>query len=89
MQTSILYYFAVLSVFSFVLTGYDKAIAGGNHRRIRERTFYILAMFGGSPGLLLGMHLFRHKTQKASFQFVLGIILLAQAVIVYWLFSRY
>ena len=89
MQTYILMYFGTLSAFSFVLAGYDKAIAGGNHRRISERAFYILAILGGSPGLLLGMNVFRHKTRKASFQFVLGIILLIQAIAVFWLLSEF
>lgn len=82
-QTILGAYLVVLSGMSFVLAGFDKSIAGGNARRIRERTFYLLALAGGSPGLLLGMHIFRHKTQKASFQFVVGLILLLQVVLVY------
>jgi uncharacterized membrane protein YsdA (DUF1294 family) len=37
-----------------------------------------MALLGGSPGVLLGIHVFRHKTRKASFQFVLLLIVVAQ-----------
>ena len=45
-----------------------------NARRIPEMRFFITALVGGTPGVLLGMYLFRHKTKKVSFQAILLII---------------
>lgn len=61
-------YLIFLNLVGFGLTGYDKAIAGTNRRRIPERTFFIVAAAGGSAGVLVGMGIFRHKTRKGSFQ---------------------
>lgn len=78
---------AALSVAAFALCVLDKARARGGRRRIRERTLLGLALAGGSPGLLLGMLVARHKTRKASFLAPLGLVLLAQAALL-WLALR-
>ena len=57
-----------LNLATALLYGYDKAIAGGNRRRIPERTLLAFALVGGSPGALLAMRVFRHKTAKPSFR---------------------
>ena len=66
----------------FLLVGFDKGIAGGTSTRVPELVLYVFAAVGGSVGLLLGMHFFRHKTQKESFQFVMAIILVAQIALI-------
>ena len=71
-------YIAGINISVFCLCALDKRRAQRGAWRVSERTFWILALLGGSPGLLLGMQLFRHKTRKASFHLVLGIILLFQ-----------
>lgn len=87
-RTWVLLYLAVVNLFGIVLMGYDKLIAGGTQRRVAEKTFYITALVGGSPGILVGMYLFHHKTRKAQFQFILGILLLFQSAILWAFFSR-
>lgn len=62
--------------------GYDKAIAGGHRRRIPERTLLGLALCGGTPGALLAMWLFRHKTAKRSFRNGLALVISAQLIVV-------
>ena len=69
------------SAATFVLTGYDKAVAGKGSLRVPELVLYAGAAIGGAPGLLLGMKLFRHKTRKASFQFVLVLIIVLQVAL--------
>lgn len=56
-----------------------------NRRRISEKTLWLLALLGGSLGTLLGMHWFRHKTKKISFQAILAMILALQVWVVYWI----
>ena len=43
-----------------------------------------LAIAGGSIGALLGMYLFRHKTQHKKFTLGIPVIILVQAVIVFF-----
>lgn len=59
--------------------GLDKSLAKSASLRTPETILYVLALLGGSPGVLLGIHVFRHKTRKAAFQFVLLLIFGAQA----------
>lgn len=61
---------ALTSVWAFVAYGIDKRRAQTGNRRIPERTLQRLALAGGWPGALLGQQVFRHKTQKLSFQLV-------------------
>ena len=61
--------------------GLDKSLARSSSVRTPEAIMYVLALLGGSPGVLLGIHMFRHKTRKAAFQFVLLLIFGAQAAL--------
>lgn len=79
MELSIIFYFvAGMSVWTFLLFGIDKWQAIHRGRRISEKTLFFFTLIGGSPGALLGMNIFRHKTSKTSFQFVVALILLLQ-----------
>ena len=49
-------------------------------------TFFLLAIFGGSVGALLGMQVWRHKTQHWSFRLGIPIILILQAAGLVWYF---
>lgn len=75
--------FAAINVATFVLYGIDKLLAVTQSRRIPERTLQFTAFLVGSPGALLAMKVFRHKTSKTSFQFVLAILVLVQILIIF------
>ena len=64
-------------------TGRKKAKQGS--WRIPEATLLILALIGGSIGALLGMKVWRHKTQHKKFKYGLPLILLAQIAIIYFI----
>ncbi len=72
-----------INLATFLLCVYDKAVAGSKFVRVPEAILYFAAFVGGSPALLFGMKILRHKTQKVSFQFVLVILIVAQ----FYLFS--
>jgi uncharacterized membrane protein YsdA (DUF1294 family) len=55
---------------TFLFYGYDKMQARNNEWRIEETTLQVLALAGGWPGALAGMHYFQHKTRKTGFQIV-------------------
>lgn len=76
-----------LSLLDLALCIHDKRQARHGRARVPERTLLGLALLGGSPGLLLGMLLARHKTRKAAFLLPLALILVMQALALAWLVS--
>ena len=78
---------AVISLAAFVLMGVDKSRAIRKQWRIPERTLFTLAVLGGSPGILLGMAAFRHKTRHRSFRMGIPLLLAGQIALVIVLHS--
>ncbi len=74
-----------LSMLDFVLMGADKRRARQNRRRVPEKTFFLAALLGGSPGAIAGMWLFRHKTRHWYFKYGLPAIFIAQLALGLWL----
>jgi len=66
----IIYFLIIINIIVFGLMGLDKRRAIKNKTRIKEQTFCILSMFGGFVGLILGMMVFKHKTNKLSFYLI-------------------
>jgi len=60
-----------LSGVTFLAYGFDKRRARRGGRRIPENTLHLMEVLGGWPGALIGQRVFRHKTQKLFFRFVL------------------
>ena len=75
----------VINLVTFLIYGLDKWKARHERRRIREKTLLLLAVFGGSIGAWLGMHLFRHKTRHRYFRWGIPAILLLQLARVFGL----
>lgn len=78
----LLLYFLFINILVFIFAGYDKSQARKNNRRIPEKTLFLMALTGGSPGLLTAMLLFRHKTSKTSFIVKFAVILLIQLALI-------
>lgn len=78
----LLLYFLFINILVFIFAGYDKSQARKNNRRIPEKTLFLMALTGGSPGLLTAMLLFRHKTSKTSFIVKFAVILLLQVALI-------
>lgn len=73
-------YLAAINLLTFCVYGADKRRAKTpGARRVPEKTLFALALLLGSPGALLGMLVFRHKTRHWYFRFGIPAILLAQA----------
>lgn len=71
-------YLAAVNVIGFALMGIDKRKAQRSAFRVPEATLFAFALVGATPGLILGMHLFRHKTKHWYFLIGLPIILVIQ-----------
>lgn len=70
-------YLISCNLVSLFMMGLDKSLSKGSSQRVPEVIFFSLASLGGAAAILVGAHLFRHKTKKASFQFVLLLIFAA------------
>ena len=66
----------VWSFLALIMMGIDKASAKLRRTRISERTFGVVSLLGGFPGVLLGGILFHHKTSKPHFWIPVVIALL-------------
>lgn len=64
----------------------DKQKARHNKWRISEAALLTTALLGGSIGALLGMHLFRHKTQHKKFYIGIPAIIFLQACLAVFLY---
>ena len=67
--------------------GIDKSRARRRKYRIPEKTLFLTAILGGSIGVLVGMHLFRHKTLHRSFVLGIPLILIVQLILTGWILS--
>ena len=81
---ALIIYLIAINILTFLIFGIDKRKARKGKWRIPEATLIGLAIAGGSIGALLGMYLFRHKTQHKKFTLGIPAIILVQAVIVYF-----
>ena len=85
---ALLYYLIVITIVTFLVYGIDKWKAKQGSWRISEATLLILAVIGGSIGALLGMKVWRHKTQHKKFKYGLPLILLGQIALIYLILER-
>lgn len=76
-------YLLFINVLGAALMLGDKQKAKKKAWRIPEAMLLTVAALGGSPGVLLGMLLFRHKTQRP--RFFLGVPLFLGVHILLWL----
>lgn len=70
-----------MNILGFVLMFSDKQRAARGRWRIRERTLFLVAVFGGSLGSILGMCLFHHKTKHWYFILGMPLIFLIQLAV--------
>lgn len=79
---------AVASVITFLLYGFDKARSKNGGWRVPEIVLHGLALVGGFPGGWAGRSVFRHKTKKGIFVFVLVVSIAIHLGLWYWLVFR-
>ena len=88
MKLIILIYVIFINLLAFILMGIDKWKAQHHKWRIPEKTLFLTALLFGSPGMLAGMYIFRHKTKHLSFKIGIPLILLLQIVLISCLFFK-
>ena len=71
-------YFAIISIFAFIITVFDKVRAMRGGRRVKEATLLLLSALGGSVVMLITMLLIRHKIRKKKFMAGIPLIIFLQ-----------
>jgi uncharacterized membrane protein YsdA (DUF1294 family) len=79
-------YLLIANAVSLYLMSHDKAQARKRGRRVPERTLFLWALIGGSIGAVAGMRIWRHKTKHPSFVIGMPAIVVAQLLLIVWLF---
>ncbi len=76
--------FAALNAVTFLLYGIDKLLAKTDRQRISEKALLVATALVASPGGLLGMVVFNHKTSKPKFRYGVPALLVLHAGAGYW-----
>lgn len=79
--------YVVASALSYVLYAHDKGAAERGAWRTSEGHLHFVDLLGGWPGALLAQQRYRHKTAKASFQFVFWASVAANIAGAWWLLA--
>lgn len=77
----------LVNVAALLLVGVDKQKSIANSKRVPEVYLFFMASLFASPGVFLGMFLFRHKTQKIYFPLGIGLLLVQQILLCYFIFK--
>ena len=85
----IFYIILFLNLIAFITTFCDKRKAIKNSWRISEKTLFIMAAIGGSIGLYIGMHTFRHKTKKLIFSMGIPFIIILQLIAIVYILQYF
>jgi uncharacterized membrane protein YsdA (DUF1294 family) len=87
--SSYLIWLAAASLITFVVYGFDKARSRQKGAwRVPEATLHLLALAGGFTGGWAGRSIFRHKTKKGFFVFVLAVSTVIHLALASWLLFR-
>ncbi len=78
-------YLVIINILLFIIMGIDKYKSIKNYYRIPEKILLLLALLGGSIGGILGMYIFRHKTQKLKFKILFPLFLLLNIIIIFYI----
>lgn len=66
-------YICVINLLTFFIFGIDKYKSKKNYYRISEKSLFFLCFIGGGIGGFIGMYIFRHKTKKWYFNFLVPV----------------
>lgn len=83
-----LFYFVIINIYALIIMYRDKRKAQEKAWRTPEATLFAIAVFLGSPGILLGMYMFHHKTKHMKFVLGIPAIMIIQIVIMIMLIRR-
>ena len=84
-MTYLIAYLIIINIIGFMMYRSDKKRSEKGRWRIKETTLLAFSLIGGGIGSMLGMNVYRHKTQKRKFQFGVPILTLISIVWIYFI----
>ncbi|EWH08981.1 cold shock DNA-binding domain-containing protein [Catenovulum agarivorans DS-2] len=84
----ILYFYAGLSVFAFLLYAVDKSAAQNNRWRTPERHLHLISLLGGWIGAFCAQNMLRHKSKKREFKLIYRVTVAINICILGWLLGE-
>ncbi len=85
--TALVIYLCIISLIAVFVTVADKYKAKRGKWRIPEMTLLLISALGGSAAMYTAMLTVRHKTKHIKFMAGIPLIMVFQAVILWWLFT--
>ena len=82
-ELSIFVYIIVINLAAYVIMGIDKLRAKKGQWRVREGALMLVSLLGGATGTMLGMVVFKHKTNKKKFSIGVPILYLINWIITF------
>jgi len=64
----------------------DKEKSKKHKWRIPEKKLFLIALLFGSPGIYIGMKLFRHKTKHEKFTLGIPMIIILQIILIVYFY---
>lgn len=80
-------FIVIQNLLIFASYGIDKHLARRGGRRISEKHLILSAFLMGGVGALLGMKVFRHKTQKPKFRICIPAAVIINLIVMIPLFK--
>lgn len=74
-----------MSIISMIIFKIDKAKAIKGKERIKEKTLLFVTVINGSLGSFMARILFKHKTEKKYFSFIINLSLIMQTIVLLYL----
>lgn len=76
-------YIIIINLYAIYIMYIDKKNAKSKKWRVPEAKLFVIAILLGSPGILIGMQIFRHKTKHLKFIYGIPAILIVQIYLIY------
>jgi uncharacterized membrane protein YsdA (DUF1294 family) len=84
----LLMYLVSINAMAYLLMCFDKHRSKKGGQRIGENTFFMMALFGGAPGVYVGMKApLYHKTSKSKFKIGIPVLILLNALLICFLIA--
>lgn len=81
-----LYYILIINLYSIIVMYLDKEKSKKHKWRIPEKKLFLIALLFGSPGIYIGMKLFRHKTKHEKFTLGIPMIIILQIILIVYFY---